>query len=180
MGFGLPGSIGAYFADSSRQIVCLNTDGALMFNLQELQVVKEHKIPLKLFVFNNFGYSMIKISQDNLFGGRLAGSNTNSGVSFPDFSEIATTFGFNHTLIGTKDDLFKMDVPLKSNYAELIEIVMDPEQRYFPRLATNKLEDGTFVSPPIEDMDPKIEISLLESLLGYKAHENSYKSRGLK
>jgi acetolactate synthase-1/2/3 large subunit len=180
MGFGLPGSIGAYFADSSRQIVCLNTDGALMFNLQELQVVKEHKIPLKLFVFNNFGYSMIKISQDNLFDGRLAGSNTNSGVSFPDFSEIATTFGFNHTLIGTKDDLFKMDASLKSNYAELIEIVMDPEQRYFPRLATNKLDDGTFVSPPIEDMDPKIEISLLESLLGYKAHENSYKSRGLK
>lgn len=180
MGFGLPGSIGAYFADSSRQIICLNTDGALMFNLQELQVVKEQKIPLKLFVFNNFGYSMIKISQDNLFDGRLAGSNTNSGVSFPNFGEIATTFGFNHTLIGTKDDLSKMDTPLKSNYAELIEIVMDPDQRYFPRLATNKLDDGTFVSPPIEDMDPKIEISLLENLLGYEAHENSYKSRGLK
>jgi acetolactate synthase-1/2/3 large subunit len=179
MGFGLPGSIGAYFADTSRQIVCLNTDGALMFNLQELQVVREHKIPLKLFVFNNFGYSMIKISQDNLFDGRLAGSNTKSGVSFPDFSEIASTFGFNHTLIGTKGDLSKMDTPLKSQQAELIEIVMDPEQRYFPRLATNKLDDGTFVSPPIEDMDPKIELSLLENLLGYKAHENSYKTRGL-
>ena len=179
MGFGLPGSIGAYFADTSRQIICLNTDGALMFNLQELQVVREHKIPLKLFVFNNFGYSMIKISQDNLFDGRLAGSNTKSGVSFPDFSEIASTFGFNHILIGTKDDLSKMDTPLKSNRAELIEIVMDPEQRYFPRLAINKLDDGTFVSPPIEDMDPKIELSLLENLLGYKAHENSYKARGL-
>lgn len=179
MGFGLPGSIGASFADTSRQIVCLNTDGALMFNLQELQVVREHKIPLKLFVFNNFGYSMIKISQDNLFEGRLAGSNTKSGVSFPDFREIASTFGFKHTLIGTKGDLYKMDTPLKSKQAELIEIVMDPEQRYFPRLATNKLDDGTFVSPPIEDMDPKIELSLLENLLGYKAHENSYKARGL-
>jgi acetolactate synthase-1/2/3 large subunit len=180
MGFGLPGAIGAYFADVSRQIVCLNTDGALMFNLQELQVVREHKIPLKLFVFNNFGYSMIKISQDNLFDGRLAGSNTKSGVSFPNFSEIASTFGFGHTLIESKNDLSKMNIPLKSNQAELIEIVMDPEQRYFPRLATNKLDDGTFVSPPIEDMDPKIELSLLEDLLGYKAHENSYKARGLK
>jgi acetolactate synthase I/II/III large subunit len=179
MGFGLPGTIGAYFADTSRQIVCLNTDGALMFNLQELQVVREHKIPLKLFIFNNFGYSMIKISQDNLFEGRLAGSDTKSGVSFPDFSEIASTFGFKHTLISTKDDLSKMDTPLRSHEAELIEIVMDPEQRYFPRLATNKLDDGTFVSPPLEDMDPKIELSLLENLLGYKAHENSYKARGL-
>ena len=180
MGFGLPGTIGAYFADTSRQIVCLNTDGALMFNLQELQVAREHKIPLKLFVFNNFGYSMIKISQDNLFEGRLAGSDTKSGVSFPDFSEIASTFGFKHTLIGTKGDLSKMDTPLKSQQAELIEIVMDPEQRYFPRLATNKLDDGTFVSPPLEDMDPKIELSLLENLLGYKAHENSYRARGLR
>lgn len=179
MGFGLPGSIGAHFADASRQIVCLNTDGALMFNLQELQVVRKHKIPLKLFVFNNFGYSMIKISQDNLFDGRLAGSDIKSGVSFPDFSEIASTFGFNHTLIGTKGDLSKIDSPMKSNQAELIEIVMDPEQRYFPRLATIKLDDGTFVSPPIEDMDPKIDLSLLENLLGYKAHENSYKARGL-
>lgn len=177
MGFGLPGTIGAHFADISRQIVCLNTDGALMFNLQELQVIREHKIPLKLFVFNNFGYSMIKISQDNLFDGRLAGSNTKSGVSFPDFSEIACTFGFGHTSIGTKGDLSKMNTPLSSNQAELIEIVMDPEQHYFPRLATSKLDDGTFVSPPIEDMDPKIELSLLENLLGYKAHENSYKAR---
>ena len=56
---------------------------------------------------------------------------------------------------------------------------MDPDQKYFPRLATNKLKDGTFVSPPLEDMDPKIELSALESFLGYKAHENSYKARGL-
>ena len=67
MGFGLPGAIGAYFADPKRQLICLNTDGAIMFNLQELQLVKHHKIPMKLFIFNNDGYTMIKISQQNLF-----------------------------------------------------------------------------------------------------------------
>lgn len=178
MGFGLPGSIGAYFADPSRQIICLNTDGALMFNLQELQVVKEYKIPLKLFVFNNFGYSMIRISQDNLFDGRHAGSTSESGVSFPNFSHIANTFGFNHTLVSNKEQLKNLVSPLKSNQSELIEIIMDPEQKYFPRLATNRLEDGSFVSPPLEDLDPKIELSLLEELLGYQAHPNSYKARG--
>lgn len=179
MGFGLPGAIGAYFADKNRQIVCLNTDGALMFNLQELQLVKEHQIPLKLFVFNNFGYSMIKISQENLFGGRLAGSSVESGVSFPSFSDIAKTFGLGYTFIDSKDNVENALMPLHSQNAELIEIIMDPNQKYFPRLATNKLSDGTLVSPPLEDMDPKIEISLLEELLGYKAHENSYKARGL-
>lgn len=179
MGFGLPGAIGAHFAEKSRQIVCLNTDGAMMFNLQELQVVKEHKIPLKLFVFNNFGYSMIRISQENLFNKRLAGSTTESGISFPDFKNVSDTFGFSHTLIRNKEDLAKLNGPLSSSQPELIEIVMDPEQKYFPRLATNKLPDGTLISPPLEDLDPKIELSALEDLLGYKAHVNSYKARGL-
>lgn len=179
MGFGLPGAIGAHFSDTSRQIVCLNTDGAIMLNLQELQLVKEHKIPLKLFIFNNSGYSMIKISQDNLFEGRLSGSTIESGISFPSFDQIALTFGFTHTAVKCLEDLEKILKPLASQDAELIEVVMDPNQKYFPRLATTKLEDGTLVSPPLEDLDPKIELSLLEELLGYKAHENSYKSRGL-
>lgn len=180
MGFGLPAAIGAYFADPSKQLVCLNTDGAIMFNLQELQVVAEHKIPMKLFIFNNSGYSMIRISQENLFEGRLQGSTAESGVSFPAFEDIAKAFGFKHVKIRSSGDLGLIDEALVSPSAELIEVIMDPEQKYFPRLATNKLSDGTLVSPPIEDLDPKIEIELLEKMLGYKPHENSYRARGLR
>ena len=179
MGFGLPGSIGAYFADKSRQVVCLNTDGALMFNLQELQVVKEHRIPLKLFVFNNFGYSMIRISQDNLFDGRVAGSTIESGVSFPDFDRIADAFNLRYSRINNIGDLSKATLALNSSEPELIEVIMDPEQKYLPRLATNKLSDGSFISSPIEDLDPMIELYKLEEFLGYRAHDDSYKARGL-
>ena len=179
MGFGLPAAIGAHFADPTKQLVCLNTDGAIMFNLQELQVVAEHKIAMKLFIFNNSGYSMIRISQENLFEGRLAGSTVESGVSFPAFEDIAKTFGFKHVKIRNKDDLKLIDSALASPLPELIEVMMDPEQKYFPRLATNKLPDGTLVSPPIEDLDPKISIELLEKMLGYKPHENSFRARGL-
>ena len=179
MGFGLPAAIGAHFADTSKQLVCLNTDGAIMFNLQELQVVAEHKIPMKLFIFNNSGYSMIRISQENLFEGRLEGSTVDSGVSFPEFENIAKAFGFKHVKIRNKNDLELIDKSLASPHPELIEVIMDPEQKYFPRLATNKLPDGTLVSPPIEDLDPKISIELLEDMLGYKPHENSFKARGL-
>jgi acetolactate synthase-1/2/3 large subunit len=179
MGFGLPAAIGAYFADPTKQLVCLNTDGAIMFNLQELQVAVEHKIAMKLFIFNNSGYSMIRISQENLFAGRLEGSTVESGVSFPAFEDIAKAFGFNHVKIRNSGDLELIDEALVSPNAELIEVMMDPEQKYFPRLATNKLPDGTLVSPPIEDLDPKISIDLLEKMLGYKPHENSFKARGL-
>lgn len=122
---------------------------------------------------------MIRISQENLFEGRLAGSTVESGVSFPAFEDIAKTFGFKHVKIRNKDDLKLIDSALASPLPELIEVMMDPEQKYFPRLATNKLPDGTLVSPPIEDLDPKISIELLEKMLGYKPHENSFRARGL-
>lgn len=180
MGFGLPGAIGAHFADPSRQLVCLNTDGAIMFNLQELQLVKHHKIPMKLFIFNNDGYTMIKISQQNLFESRVSGSDINSGISFPLFSDLAKTFGLKYCLIDSPNSFESALRPaLESSDAVLIEIKMSPDQRYLPRLATSKLADGTLVSPPLEDLDPMISIDLLRDLLGYQPHANSYKSRGL-
>ena len=180
MGFGLPGAIGAHFADPKRQLICLNTDGAIMFNLQELQLVKHHKIPMKLFIFNNDGYTMIKISQQNLFDARVSGSDINSGISFPLFSDLAKTFGFEYCLIDSLSSFESALRPaLESPEAVLIEIKMSPDQKYLPRLATSKLADGTLVSPPLEDLDPMISIESLRDLLGYQPHANSYKSRGL-
>ena len=180
MGFGLPGAIGAHFADPNRQLICLNTDGAIMFNLQELQLVKHHKIPMKLFIFNNDGYTMIKISQQNLFDARVSGSDINSGISFPLFSDLAKTFGFKYCLIDNLSSFeSRLRPALESSEAVLIEIKMSPDQKYLPRLATSKLADGTLVSPPLEDLDPMISIEFLRDLLGYQPHANSYKSRGL-
>lgn len=178
MGFGLPGAIGAYFGDSTRPIVCLNTDGGIMFNLQELEVVRYHQIPMKLFVFNNNGYTMIRVSQENLFDGRLAGVSPDSGISFPNFRTIAAAFNLNYNRI---DDYSSLDEVcgkvLTSNVAELVEVVMSPKQRYLPRLATSKGPGGSLISPPIEDLDPKIPLHLLEELLGYEPHQNSRQAR---
>jgi acetolactate synthase I/II/III large subunit len=179
MGFGLPGAIGAHFAEPNRQIVCLNTDGAIMFNLQELQVIKHHQIPLKLFIFNNGGYGMIKVSQDNLFEGRFAGSDTASGISFPNFADVANTFGFGYSKIVSLDNLIDKCDLLGDSSARIFDIWMDPAQKYFPRLATNKLPDGSFVSPPLEDLSPLLPIDLLERLLGYSPTNASFEARGI-
>jgi acetolactate synthase-1/2/3 large subunit len=163
MGFGLPGAIGAYFGDKSRQLICLNTDGAIMFNLQELQLISQHNIPIKLFVFNNFGYAMIKISQENLFESRFSGSDLSSGISFPSFEKVSETFGMDYLRIDSEQVMGEELVTrLKSDLPVLIEVMMSPSQKYLPRLATTK-----------------IELDLLEELLGHKAHENSYKARGM-
>ena len=180
MGFGLPGAVGAYFADKNRQIVCLNTDGAIMFNLQELQVVKEHKIPIKLFIFNNCGYSMIKISQNNLFNSRLSGSTTESGLSFPEFEQVAKAFGLKYAGFSEISNLeSQIDQVLNSSEGYLIEILMDPGQKYLPRLSTIKLANGSLMSPALEDLEPLIEIDVLAKLLGYDPSPSSFSIRGL-
>jgi acetolactate synthase-1/2/3 large subunit len=181
MGFGLPSAIAAYFADKSRQLICLNTDGGIMFNLQELQVVKDHKIPIKLFVFNNDGYSMIRISQENLFAGRLAGSGTTSGIGFPEFENIAKTFGLKYLKVASKEKIDStIEESFSMNAGVLIEVIMSPLQKYLPRLSTSKTNDGMLISPPIEDLDPLLSLDDLERYLGYKAHRNSYIARGIK
>ena len=178
MGFGLPGAIGAHFASPKKQIVCLNTDGGIMFNLQEMQLIPEHNIPLKLFIFNNNGYSMIKTSQQNLFEGRFSGSSGETGISFPSFEQLAQLFKFEYykaTSSNIGNDLFSE--MLESNKPVLFEIIMDSEQKYLPRLSTSKLSDGTLVSPPLEDLDPMISTELLQRLLGQELHTNSLKAR---
>jgi len=180
MGFGLPAAIGAHLADPMRPIICLNTDGGLMFNIQELETVRNLAIPLKLFVFNNEGYGMIRISQENLFEGRLAGIGPGSGVSFPNFADVASTFGLEHIIIQTENMAESaLELALESTAPILIEVRMSPNQKYEPRLKTQKLPDGTLSSPPLDDVDPLISLEILEDLLGTRAHKNSYLARGL-
>ena len=92
MGYGLPAAIGASFAKEGGEVISLNCDGGMMMNLQELQTIVHHQLPIKIFIFNNDGYLMIKHTQKNLFKGEYVGTDRESGVSCPDFSRIADAF----------------------------------------------------------------------------------------
>ncbi len=104
MGFGLPGAIGASIG-AGREVLCLNCDGGMMLNLQELQTIAHHNLPIKIIIFNNDGYLMIKHTQKALFAGRYSGSDQKSGVTCPDFSKVAYAFGFPSFQIRTWEDM---------------------------------------------------------------------------
>ena len=178
MGFGLPASIGAHFGAQRRPLICLNTDGGIMFNLQELQTVRTYNIPLKLFVFNNQGYAMIRISQSNLFGSHYVGVDPDSGIGFPDFGQIAETFGLRHFELSHPSRIeTTIEESLKFEGASLVEVIMAQDQQYQPRLATKKLADGTLSSPPLEDLDPLIPLHVLSDLLDGHVHPSSQEIR---
>jgi len=174
MGYGLPAAIGASFARNKGEVMCLNCDGGMMMNLQELQTVIHHQLPIKIFIFNNDGYLMIKHTQKNLFKGRYVGTDRNSGVSCPDFSKIANAFKIKYYSIKTWGD-FEGVVPKvqEENGPVICDIFMDPEQFSHPKLSLAVTDDGKIVSPPLEDLSPLLPRDVLESEMIVGLHPKS-------
>ena len=156
MGYGLPAAIGAAFAGGDgRTVVCLEGDGSIQMNLQELQTVVNYKLPIKLFVYNNGGYLSIKTTQRAFFKGFFVGSEAGSGVVLPSFEKLAAAYGLPYFRLSNNQAL---DAEMLQIFAEkgpaLIEVMLDPFEILGPKAASKRLPDGTMVSSPLEDMAP--------------------------
>ncbi len=158
MGYDLPAAIGACYEANDRNVICLAGDGSIMMNIQELQTVLHNKLPLKIFVINNSGYSSIRQTQRNFFNGHMTGSGDDSGVSVPDFCKLATGFGIKSVKISSVDEVGKKikDV-LAYNEPIICEVMVEKEYAFLPKLSARKLEDGTMISPSLEDMYPFLD-----------------------
>ena len=167
MGYDLPAALGACFGAEKRRVVCLAGDGSVQMNLQELQTIAHHKLPVKIFWLNNSGYHSIRQTQHNFFGGGLVGCDPESGVSFPDAAKIAKAYGFAFKRAASHKALGRaINATLKADGPALCEIVLDPEQSFEPRVSSKKLESGKIVSAPLEDMYPFLDRKeFLENML---------------
>lgn len=92
MGFDIPGAVGAYFA-TGKTVWQITGDGGYQMNIQELQTIVHHHLPIKIFILNNQGYLTIRQTQNSLFNGIYSGSSSDSGVSFPEIKKIAKAYG---------------------------------------------------------------------------------------
>lgn len=155
MGFGLPGAIGAYFASSSKDIILVAGDGGMQMNLQELQTIAHHQLPIKIFVLNNNGYLAISLMQDNLFKGNYIGSNKQSGVSSPDFTQIADAYGIRRFRFNNNEELENnIDNVMNIKGPVLVEIMMTENQLLIPRVQSSKDINGKIISNSLENMFP--------------------------
>ena len=154
MGFTLPACIGAAFAGSPC-VIGVTGDGSFQMNIQELQTIKHHQLPIKIFVWNNGGYLSIRTTQKKFFEGREIGTDEDSGVSFPDLARIAHAYDIDYARISDYDSLvpaletiFSVDFPM------IIEVMCQKWQEVVPTLQGRKNPDGTISAPPLEDMYP--------------------------
>ncbi|WP_428078482.1 thiamine pyrophosphate-binding protein [Candidatus Avelusimicrobium faecicola] len=158
MGYDLPAAIGACLANGHQRTVCLAGDGSIMMNLQELQTVVHYHLPLKIFILNNGGYVSIQQTQKNFFNGRMSGCTPQSGVSLPDFIQVARAFGLPAERISTGENLpEKLRRLLAAPGPAVCEVMLTPGYIFAPKLSARKLPDGSMVSPSLEDLYPFLD-----------------------
>lgn len=156
MGYDLPAAIGICVAEHSQDIILLTGDGSIQMNLQELQTIIHHKMPIKIFLINNGGYHSIRQTQKNFFGEPLVGIGTDShDLSFPDMKKLAGAYGYPYTAAYHNSQLVEaIEKTLSCDGPMICEVFVSIDQNFEPKSAAKRLPDGTMVSPPLEDLSP--------------------------
>jgi acetolactate synthase-1/2/3 large subunit len=162
MGFDLPAAIGSAFAlramDSRGRVICLAGDGSIQMNLQELQTVQTYGLPIKVFVFNNAGYLSMRLTQDNLFAGNRFGEGPATGLNLPDMVAICGAYGLRACRVDDLDEVpAAISRTLDGDDPAMLDVIMDPDQGFVPKVIAERREDGTLVSKPLEDMYPWLD-----------------------
>ncbi len=152
MGYGLPAAIGA--SSNNTKVICIEGDGSLHLNVQELQTMKHYNLPIKLILFNNDGYTSIKISQKVFFGGKLVASEKNSGVSFPNFKNLIHAYDLPYESIKNHEDNMesKIKLFLDSDGPGILEVFTDPEEFHEPKVMAKLDESGKFIPGNLENI----------------------------
>ena len=158
MGYDLPASIGSCIASNKKRTVCITGDGSIAMNMQELEVLKRLNLPVKIFVVDNNGYSMIYGSQNGNFKGHLTGCTKESGLTLPDMKRIAEAFGIRGMHIDNEEELQnKVVEALESDGPVICTVKADITQKILPKQTNYMREDGQMASRPLEDMTPLLD-----------------------
>ena len=166
MGYDVPASIGSCVASGKRRTVCITGDGSIAMNMQELEVIKRLNLPVKIFVVDNSGYSMIYQSQNGNFKGHLTGCTEPNGLTLPDMAKIAEAFGIHSEHIETAAELKdKVCSVLDYEGPALCTVKADITQKILPKQVNYVRPDGQMASRPLEDMAPLLDEEELKNAI---------------
>ena len=158
MGFDLPAAIGACLGTNGKRVYCIAGDGSMQMNIQELQTIVHHNLPVVIFYLNNDGYISMRQTQNSFFDGRIMGSDKLSGISFPNIIDLAMAYGLKTERICSGHEMkAKVKELTKALSPVLCEVVMSREYIFSPKLSSEVKPDGRVVSKPLEDMYPFLE-----------------------
>ncbi len=169
MGYWCAG-MGACMANDRKETIVITGDGSLQMNIQEFAPIKHNNLPIKVFIFNNNGYLLIRHTQRNFMEDRFIGEGPDSGVWCPDSMKIAEAYGIKGVRIESVEEVDEKIKEVLEYEGPVICEVMTPEwQLLIPRIASDKLPDGTLRSRNYEDMFPYLpEEEVKENMIAEK------------
>lgn len=171
MGYWAAG-MGACVANDYKNTIVITGDGSLQMNIQELATIKHNKLPIKIIIFNNNGYSLIRQTQKNFMEGRLIGEGPKTGVWCPDSLKIAKAYGIKGVRISKIEGLErKIQKVLDYPGPVICDVMTPPWQLIIPRTASTKNEEGKLIPKPYEDMFPFLPREELLSNLAISEHK---------
>jgi len=169
MGFGLPAAIGTCFANNKKEVICIEGDGSIQMNIQELASVRHHDLPIKIFIFSNEGYHSIRQTQTKYFPDNITGCGPDSGLSFPDFKNIAKAYGLKYMLIDKKSNLVNnLKNTLKTKEPIICEVLIDKNQEFEPKASSKLYSDGIMKSAPLYDLYPFLDSTIIEEIINHE------------
>ena len=173
MGYGLSGAIGASIANPDKRTILVEGDGGFAQNLQEIATVVANNLNLKIFIFENSGYASIRMTQKNYFNGKYVGCDTNTGLGFPDWFKLFDAYGVEAIEIKNEDFIYdkKFIELFNNNKCTAFIVRIDPEQTYFPKIASRLKTDGSMESNPLHLMSPELEPELAKKVFKYIKYE---------
>lgn len=158
MGYGLPAALGVAVSDNSRRTICIDGDGSVMMNIQELATIAYNKLNVKIIILNNNGYLSIRQTQTNLFKPPFIGIDQTSGVGFPDFEILGKAFGIPYMRLEKENNADEiLENYLSAEGPCILEAVVDWKQNFEPKSSSKVLPDGRIVSPSLNDMKPFLD-----------------------
>ena len=165
MGYDIPAAIGAAVA-SQKKVYCITGDGSVMMNLQELQTIVQNDLPVNLAVFSNEGYGAIRQTSKNFFQGAYIGCTPDTGVSFPEFSKVAETLGYENRRCSSNAEVEEAVQWLTSqNRRCLLEIEQRFDDPVIPKVMSRLDENGKMLTPALQDMYPFLDKEAYEQLM---------------
>jgi acetolactate synthase-1/2/3 large subunit len=178
MGYGLPAAIGACLGANCQPTVCVESDGSLMLNLQELASLKALQLPITVIVMNNAGYASIRNTQKNYFEERYLGTSQSSGLLIPNLVAIARAVDIEATSVDTLAQL-EWAFKLPQSGPRLINVNLKSEEVLSPKVAAIPQKDGSMISMPLEDMSPLLSMKILQQEMLVPLTEQSFRARHL-
>ena len=168
MGYGIPALIGALNSNKYKEVICIESDGSFLMNLQEILTLKISKKPFKLFILNNNGYASIRNTQKNYFNKRYIATGPESNLFLPDICKLFDSIGISAIKIKKLDDLSNgINKVLRTKKSIVCDISLKADDALWPKSAAIPQKNGSMLSMPLEDMSPLLPRAQLKAEMVY-------------